>query len=92
MPIGRLVTDLAPAVAAAALVIVVGLPLADLMRTIDAGAVPTVLVAGVAGLCVQAISLRAFFPEVWDDISRILRRLVPSRAAKSSAASAALTQ
>jgi O-antigen/teichoic acid export membrane protein len=91
MPIGRLVTDLAPAVAAAALVVAVGLPLADLMRQIDAGALPTIVVAGAAGLCVQAIALRAFFPEVWGDIARIMRRLVPSRSAGSSKASEALT-
>jgi O-antigen/teichoic acid export membrane protein len=91
MPIRRLVTDLAPAVAAATLVVVVGLPLADLMRNLDAGALPTIFVAGLAGLCVQAISLRAFFPEVWDDIARLLRRLLPNRAVKSSAPSEALT-
>jgi lipopolysaccharide exporter len=91
MPIGRLVTDLAPAVAAAALVIIVGLPLADLMRHIDAGAIPTVVVAGAAGACVQAFSLRAFFPEVWDDVTRILRRLAPNYPGESSTASQALT-
>lgn len=92
MPIGRLVTDLAPAVAAAALVIVVGLPLADLMREIDAGAVPTILVVGSALLGVQALALRSFFPEVWDDVARIIRRLVPSRPPRSSKPSEALTQ
>jgi O-antigen/teichoic acid export membrane protein len=91
MPIGRLVTDLAPAVAAAALVIIVGLPLADLMRHIDAGAIPTIVVAGAAGACVQAFSLRAFFPEVWDDVTRILRRLAPNYPGESSTASQALT-
>ncbi len=92
MPVGRLFTDLAPAVATAALVLIVGLPVADLMRGAEASPVLTVLLAGLAGCCVQALALRALFPEVWDDVSRLLRRILPSRQAKSSAAPEALAQ
>jgi lipopolysaccharide exporter len=92
MPVGRLFTDLAPAVATAAMVLVVGLPLADLMRGADASPVLTVLLAGSAGCCVQALALRALFPEVWDDVARLCRRILPSRLAKSSAAPEALAQ
>jgi O-antigen/teichoic acid export membrane protein len=91
MPVGRLFTDLAPAAATAALVLAVGLPVADLMR--GAGAAPVLIVglAGLAGCVVQALALRAFFPEVWSDVSRLLRRLLPDRLAKSSTAPQPLT-
>ncbi len=92
MPVGRLFTDLAPAVATAALVLVVGLPVADLMRGADASPVLTVLLAGLVGCCMQALALRALFPEVWGDVARLLRRLLPSRLAKSSTAPEALAQ
>jgi O-antigen/teichoic acid export membrane protein len=92
MPVGRLFTDLAPAVATAALVLIVGLPVADLMRGADASPILTVLLAGLAGCCVQALALRALFPEVWADVANLLRRILPSRPAKSSTASEALAQ
>jgi O-antigen/teichoic acid export membrane protein len=92
MPVGRLFTDLAPAVATAALVLAVGLPVADLMRGAGAAPVLVVLAAGLAGCFAQALALRAFFPEVWSDISRLLRRLLPNRLAKSSTAPEALAQ
>jgi len=79
LPIGRLVTDLAPAVAGSALVLAVGFPLADLLRQTDLAAPLIVLLAGVAGVAVQALSLRALFPHVWADISGLLRRLLPNR-------------
>jgi hypothetical protein len=79
MPIGRLVTDLAPAVAGTALVLAVGFPLAELLRAADLGAAPIVLIAGLAGLCTQALALRALFPHVWADVSGLLRRLLPDR-------------
>ena len=92
MPVGRLFTDLAPAAATAALVLVIGLPVADLLRGAGAAPVLIVLLAGLAGCLVQALALRAFFPEVWSDVSRLLRRLLPNRLAKSSTASEALAQ
>jgi lipopolysaccharide exporter len=92
MPVGRLFTDLAPAAATAALVLVVGLPVADLLRGAGVAPLPIVLLAGLAGCAVQALALRAFFPEVWSDVSRLLRRLLPDRLAKSSTAPQPLTQ
>lgn len=92
MPVGRLFSDLAPAVATAAIVLIVGLPVADLMRGADASPVLTVLLAGLAGCCVQALALRALFPEVWGDVAKLLRRILPSRPAKSSTAPEPLAQ
>jgi O-antigen/teichoic acid export membrane protein len=82
LPIGRLVTDLAPAVAGSALVLAVGFPLADLLR--EAGLAPPliVLLAGLAGIAAQALALRALFPGVWADVSGLLRRLLPDRKKK----------
>lgn len=91
MPVGRLFTDLAPAAATAALVLAVGLPVADFSRGAGAAPVLIVLLAGLAGCVVQALALRAFFPEVWSDVSRLLRRLLPDRLAKSSTAPQPLT-
>ena len=79
MPIGRLVTDLAPAVAGSALVLAVGFPLAELLRSTNAGPALIVLLAGCVGLCTQALALRALFPRVWADVSGLLRRLLPDR-------------
>lgn len=79
MPIGRLVTDLAPAVLGSVLVLAVGVPLADLLRDAHAGAAMIVIAVGIAGLCVHALGLRAFFPEVWADVSSLIRRLSPIR-------------
>jgi O-antigen/teichoic acid export membrane protein len=92
MPVGRLFTDLAPAAATAVLVLAVGLPVADLMRGAGAAPVAIVLLAGLVGCLAQALALRAFFPEVWSDISRLIRRLLPDRLAKSSTTSEALAQ
>jgi O-antigen/teichoic acid export membrane protein len=92
MPVRRLFTDLAPAVATAAMVLIVGLPVADLMRGADASPLLTVLLAGLAGCCVQTLALRALFPEVWSDIAHLLHRILPGRLAKSSTAPEALTQ
>ena len=79
MPIGRLVTDLAPAVAGSGLVVAVGFPLADLLRDAEVPAPLLVLLAGSAGVAVQALAMRALFPRVWADVSGLLRRLIPDR-------------
>jgi O-antigen/teichoic acid export membrane protein len=79
LPIGRLLTDLAPAVAGSALVLAVGFPLVDLLRQAEVAAPVIVLVAGLAGVGAQALALRALFPRVWADVSGLLRRLLPDR-------------
>lgn len=82
LPIGRLVTDLAPAVAASALVLAVGFPLADLLRQANLAEPLIVLLAGIAGVGAQALALRALFPRVWADVSGLVRRLLPDRRKK----------
>jgi PST family polysaccharide transporter/lipopolysaccharide exporter len=82
LPIGRLVTDLAPAIAGSALVLAVGFPLAELLRQAQVSAPLIVLLAGIAGIAAQALTLRALFPQVWADVSGLLRRLLPDRRKK----------
>jgi O-antigen/teichoic acid export membrane protein len=79
MPIGRLVTDLAPALVGCLLVLAVGLPLASLLREAGAPPVLIVLSAGLAGILVTALALRAFFPAVWSDVSALISKLTPPR-------------
>jgi O-antigen/teichoic acid export membrane protein len=79
MPIGRLVTDLAPAVTGSLLVLAVGAPLAELLRDANAGPALIVISVGLAGALVHALGLRALFPSVWADVSALIRRLVPAR-------------
>ncbi len=79
MPVGRLITDLAPAVVGSALVVLVGFPLAGALRDAGAGAVPIVAAVGLAGAAVHMASLRSLFPAVWADLLSLFRRLVPAR-------------
>ncbi|HEY4779772.1 MAG TPA: oligosaccharide flippase family protein [Solirubrobacterales bacterium] len=85
-PIGRLVSDLAPAVLGSVAIVAVGLPLAGLLRELDVADPLIVLGAGCTGLLVQALTLHTFFPAVWDDVSSLIRRILPSRPALGSSA------
>jgi O-antigen/teichoic acid export membrane protein len=92
MPIGRLVTDLAPAVVGGAAVIAVGMPLAGALRDLHTPWLLLAVVIGLVGGLVHLLILRSFFPPVWSDLIALLRRLVPSigplrRLAISSSAS-----
>lgn len=79
MPVGRLISDLAPAVAVSALVLAVGFPLAGALRDASVGAFAIVVAVGFVGVTVQALALRSLFPAVWSDLASLLRRLVPQR-------------
>jgi len=76
--VGRLVTDLAPALAGSALVVLAGMPLAEALRDLGAGAVVVVASVGVVGVLLHLIALRSLFPPVWADLLAIVRRLVPA--------------
>jgi PST family polysaccharide transporter len=77
MPIRRLVTDLAPAVVGSALVLVVGFPLASVLRNAGVASIPIVMAVGLAGAVVHLASLRALFPVVWADLIALVERIVP---------------
>jgi O-antigen/teichoic acid export membrane protein len=86
IPIGRLVSDLAPAVLGSAAIVAIGLPLAVLLRELDVAAPLVILGVGCTGLLVQALTLRTFFPAVWNDVSSLIRRILPERPALGSSA------
>jgi O-antigen/teichoic acid export membrane protein len=79
MPIGRLVTDLAPAVVGGALVVAVGMPLANAMRDAGVAAVPLIAAISAVGAIVHLGALRSLFPAVWADLFMLIRRLLPAR-------------
>jgi len=79
MPIARLVTDLAPAVVGGALVVLVGMPIANALRDAGAGAIVIIAAVCLAGAFVHLLSLRSLFPAVWADLISLVRRLLPSR-------------
>jgi O-antigen/teichoic acid export membrane protein len=79
MPIGRLVTDLAPAAVGSALVVAVGMPLAAFLRQADVAAIPIVLAVSAVGAFVHLVALRSLFPSVWADLLSLVRRLLPAR-------------
>jgi lipopolysaccharide exporter len=80
IPIGRLVSDLLPAIACSLALLAAGVPLAGLLR--DAGAPVPVLAAlvGLVGTAVYASALRSFFPVVWNDIVQLTARVLPDGA------------
>lgn len=80
IPIGRLVSDLLPAVACSVALLAVATPVAGLLR--GAG-VPVSLLAisvGLAGALVYCSALRSFFPVVWNDIVQLIARVLPAGA------------
>jgi hypothetical protein len=54
------------------------------MRELGVPAPLLIAVAGAAGLTVQALALRTWFPAVWDDVSSLIRRVLPARPALGS--------
>jgi len=78
LPVRRLVTDLAPAVAGSALVLLVGVPLAEALRDAGAGALPILAAVALAGAALHLATLRSFFPAVWADLRSLVLRVGPS--------------
>jgi PST family polysaccharide transporter len=77
IPVGRMVSDLSPAVVASAAIVAIGLPLQRLLDTAPAPA--TVALLAIIGFVIHVTVLRALFPAVWNDLSGLVRRLVPVR-------------
>jgi len=80
IPIGRLVTDLFPAIGCSLALLAAAVPLAGLLR--DSGAPVFILLAvvGLVGAAVYASALRTFFPVVWNDIVQLTARVLPDGA------------
>jgi O-antigen/teichoic acid export membrane protein len=79
IPVGRMISDLAPAVAGSAAILAIGFPLAGLLTRAGAPAVIIIALVGIVGLVAHATMLRTCFPAVWTDLSGFIRRLVPAR-------------
>jgi O-antigen/teichoic acid export membrane protein len=77
IPVGRMVSDLSPAVVGSAAILAIGLPLQRLLDTAPAPA--TVALLAIIGFVVHIAVLRTCFPAVWNDLSSLVRRLVPMR-------------
>lgn len=80
IPIGRLVSDLLPAIACSLALLAAGTPLAELLRD---GGVPVpvlALLVGAVGTVVYASALRSFFPRVWNDVVGLTARVLPDGA------------
>jgi lipopolysaccharide exporter len=80
IPIGRLVSDLLPAIACSLALLAAAAPLAGLLR--NAGApVPLLAIAvGAVGALVYCSALRSFFPVVWNDVVQLIVRVLPDGA------------
>jgi len=78
IPVRRLVTDLLPALAGSLLLLAVAFPVAELLRDADAPVPLFLLGVGVAGGAVYLAALRRFFPDVWNDLSELTRRVLPT--------------
>ena len=80
IPVGRLVSDLLPAVACSVALLAAATPLAGLLR--NAGAPVPVLAAlvGIVGALVYGSALRSLFPVVWNDVVQLVARVLPDGA------------
>jgi PST family polysaccharide transporter len=87
IPVGRMVSDLAPGVAGAAALLAVALPLVAAMS--EAPPALTIAAACVVGATIHCAVLRLCFPAVWHDVSRLAARVLPLRLPRVSAPSAA---
>jgi teichuronic acid exporter len=77
IPVGRMVSDLSPAVVGSAAIMAIGIPLESVLRSAPAP-FAVALLAGI-GFVIHVTVLRNFFPAVWNDLSGLVRRLVPMR-------------
>lgn len=76
IPVRRMITDLAPALLGGLALLAVGFPLAGVL--VSAGVPVPVLIAVVAvvGFAAYSTVLRVLFTPVWDDLWRLVRRVV----------------
>jgi lipopolysaccharide exporter len=79
VPVRRMVADLAPAGVGCSALLLACLPLVSALRGAGAPAPVTIFCAGVTGLAVHALVVRALFPACWADVASLVRRLLPAR-------------
>lgn len=74
IPMGELVGDAGPALAACVALVAAALPVRLLL---DAPVIPTLAACGAAGFCAYALALRTIGPKAWADAVFVLRRILP---------------
>lgn len=80
IPIGRLVSDLLPAIACSVALLAAAAPLAGLLRNAGAPVPVLAFLVGVVGALVYCSALRSFFPVVWNDVVQLIARVMPDGA------------
>ncbi len=80
IPIGRLVSDLLPAVACSLALLAAAAPLAALLRNAETPVPVLAILVGAVGALVYCSALRSFFPVVWNDIVQLTARVLPDGA------------
>jgi len=80
IPIGRLVSDLLPAIACSLALLAAGVPLAGLLRNLEAPVPVLAFLVGAVGTIIYASALRSFFPVVWNDVVGLTARVLPESA------------
>lgn len=80
IPVGQMVTDLAPALAGGLALLAVCFPLTHWMRAADVPPILILLAVGSLGMLIHCTVLRQFFPATWSDLVSLAQRVLPSRA------------
>ncbi len=80
IPIGRLVSDLLPAIACSLALLAAGVPLTGLLHSVGAPVPVLAFLVGVVGAAVYCSALRSFFPLVWNDVVQLIARVLPDGA------------
>ena len=75
----RIFFDVGPALAASLALLAVGVPMAELMRSLDAAPLVVMCPASLVGLGMYAATLRMGFPAAWADLHGLVRRVVGPR-------------
>jgi len=75
----RIFLDVGPALVASVALLAVGVPVAELMRSLDAPPLLVIGPAALVGLGVYAATLRAGFPTAWADLYGLVSRVVGPR-------------
>jgi O-antigen/teichoic acid export membrane protein len=78
MPIGRMATDLGPAVVGTAALLATSFPLSGLLRTLGTPVPVLVVAVAATGGLVHCAVLRAAFPAAWHDVVDLAARVAPS--------------
>ncbi|HEU4736217.1 MAG TPA: oligosaccharide flippase family protein [Solirubrobacterales bacterium] len=78
IPVGQMITDLAPAVVGGLALLAVCFPLTHLLRGAAAPPLLILLTVGSLGMLVHCAVVRQLFPATWHDLAALTRRVLPA--------------